>query len=148
MKSRLSSFIFSVLAILVIIAYSPVFAEDKAAVPDAKADVKPAGFTISRFVVATDVQAREPVSVVDTFPASTDKVYCFLEAADVIEETTVECVWYLNNAQMRASTLSLSKGSRWRTYANKTVAGQRGDWRVDLRDAKGTILKSVSFKVE
>lgn len=148
MKLRVISFLLLVFTVVAISGYSPAYADEKMPTAFEKAEVKPALFVVARFVVAKDVQDREPVDATDIFPSATDKVYCFLEAKDIIEETNVECVWYLNGTQMRVSSLTLSKGSRWRTYANKSINGQRGDWKVDLRDANGTVLKSVSFKVE
>jgi len=132
--------------ILVSGGLSPAFSEDKA--PAVKADVKPELFTVVRFVIARDVKDREPVDIVDVLPASTDKAYCFLEVKDVSADTDAEFVWYLGDKEMRTTSVTLKQGPRWRTYANKTINGLRGDWRVDIRDANGTILKSVNFKVE
>ena len=37
-------------------------------------------FTIVRLTVGTGVEKSEPVGTAETFPASTEKVYCFMEA--------------------------------------------------------------------
>jgi hypothetical protein len=39
-------------------------------------------------------------------------------------------------------------GPRWRTYAFKNLWGLKGDWRVEIKDADGNLLKDVKFKVE
>jgi hypothetical protein len=39
-------------------------------------------------------------------------------------------------------------GPRWRTYADKNLYGLKGDWKVEVRDAKGNLIKDVKFKVE
>lgn len=148
MNSRVATSILFILAVLVISGYVPAFADEKLPTVFEKADDKPELFTVARFVVAKDVKNREPVGVSETFPAATGKVYCYLEAAIITEGSNVECIWFYNGAKVRVSSLSLNKGSRWRTYANKTINGQKGDWKVDLRDANGKVLKSVSFKVE
>jgi hypothetical protein len=35
-----------------------------------------------------------------------------------------------------------------RTYANKNLMGLKGDWKVEIRDPGGNVLKDVKFKVE
>ena len=37
-------------------------------------------FSVARLVVAGSIEEREPVGVVNAYSASTEKVYCFLEA--------------------------------------------------------------------
>jgi len=49
-------------------------------------------FTVARMVVAEGVEDREPVGVSETFPASTERVYCFLEATNIADDTEVTFV--------------------------------------------------------
>jgi hypothetical protein len=49
---------------------------------------------------------------------------------------------------MRKIGLSLKAGSRWRTSAHKNLGGLKGDWKVEIKDADGKLLKEVTFKVE
>lgn len=136
------------LAVLAVSGFTPAYSAETTAVAPAKAEAKHELFTVARLVVAKGVQDKEPVDVSDVLPASTDKAYCFLEAKDISEDTEVEFVWYLGTNEMRATKVNLQKGPRWRVYVNKTINGQRGDWRVDLRDANRTVIKSAAFKVE
>jgi len=39
-------------------------------------------------------------------------------------------------------------GSKWRTYAHKNLRGLKGDWKVEIKDANGNLIKDVKFKVE
>lgn len=107
-----------------------------------------AGFAIARLVVGTGVEHREPVGVAESFPASTERVYCFLEATDIIHDTEVSFVWFHGQEELLTCNLPLQQGPRWRTYAFKNLYGQKGEWRVEIRDADGTHLKEVKFKVE
>jgi hypothetical protein len=107
-----------------------------------------AGFTVARFVVGTGVENREPVGVAETFPASTEKVSCFLEATGIAEDTEVSFVWFYGDKEMLKTSLPLKMGSRWRTYATKNLAGMKGDWKVELRDSNGNPLQEIKFKVE
>jgi len=106
------------------------------------------GFIISRMVICGKIADTEPVAIGGTFSAVTEKVYCFLEARNIEEDTTVSFVWYFENQEMARVVLPLTKGKRWRTYSSKKLAGLKGNWRVELHDYSGIVLNSVSFQVE
>lgn len=105
-------------------------------------------FTISRLVVGTGVENLEPVGVAESFSASTEKVYCFLEATGITQDTEVSFVWFHGQNELLKFSLPLKKGPRWRTYAFKNLYGQKGDWKVEIRGAEEKPLKEVKFKVE
>ncbi len=105
-------------------------------------------FTVGRLVVGTGVENREPVGAAETFPATTEKVYCFLEATEISKDTEVSFVWFLGDKEMSKTNLPLTMGPKWRTFANKTVGGMKGDWKVEIRDSGGNLVKEVKFKVE
>jgi hypothetical protein len=107
-----------------------------------------APFSIARLVIAGSVENLEPVGVVDAFAASTEKVYCFLEAKQIKEDTTVRFVWYHGETKTAVVDLPLKKGARWRTYSSKKLGGRTGDWRVEVQDAEGHVLEAVGFAVE
>ena len=106
------------------------------------------GFTIARLVVGTGVENREPVGVAETFPAATEKVYCFLEATEISKDTEVSFVWFHGEKEMLKTNLPLKTGPKWRTFANKNVGGMKGDWKVEIRESGGKLVKDVKFKVE
>jgi hypothetical protein len=122
-----------------------VFAQEKA--KEAAAKEGP-GFTITRLVAGTGVENREPTGVAETFPASTDKIYCFLEATNIAQDTEVSFVWFKGDKELWKMNLPLKKGLKWRTYTSKTVKGLKGDWKVEIKDAAGNAVKDVKFKVE
>jgi hypothetical protein len=99
-------------------------------------------------VAGTGVENSEPVGVAETFPASTEKVCCFLEAADIAKDTEVSFVWSYGEKEMLKTTLPIKAGAKWRTYANKNLRGLKGEWKVEIKDSDGKILKGVKFKVE
>ncbi|NWF92282.1 MAG: DUF2914 domain-containing protein [Syntrophaceae bacterium] len=116
----------------------PVYAQEK----------ETAGFKIARFVVGTGVEDREPVGVAEVFPASTEKVYCFLEATSIEKDTEISFVWFHGQKEMLKFSLPLKMGSRWRTYAHKNLGGLKGEWKVELQGPDRKVLKEVKFKVE
>jgi hypothetical protein len=105
-------------------------------------------FTIARLVVGTGVENREPVGEAETFPATTEKVYCFLEATEISKDTEVSFVWFHGDKEMLKTNLPLKTGPKWRTFADKNVSGMKGDWKVEIRDSGGKLVKEVKFKVE
>ena len=135
----------SMLAFLLIFAVSMtslVFGQDQA---------EPQGapeFSISRIAVAEDIQDREPVGVAETFPASTEKVYCFIEAANISENTEAIFVWYHEGQEMRTFSIPIMQGHRWRAFAYKNLHGETGNWKVEIQDKTGNSIKSITFKVE
>jgi len=107
-----------------------------------------ASLSIARLVVATGVENSEPAGAAETFPASTEKVYCFLEATNIAKDTEVSFVWSYGDKEMLKTILPLKAGPKWRTYANKNLRGLKGDWKVEIKDSEGKVLKGVKFKVE
>ena len=106
------------------------------------------GFTIAKLVIGTGVDKREPVGVAEVFPASAEKVYCFLEATGIAKDTEVSFVWFYGQKEMLKITLPVKMGSRWRTFACKNLRGLKGEWKVEIRDPDGNLLKDIKFKVE
>ena len=44
--------------------------------------------------------------------------------------------------------MNIKQGSRWRTYSSKNLGGLKGEWKVEIQDQNGVILKLAEFKVE
>ena len=124
----------------------PVYAQEKAKEESAPKESTP--FAVKRLVIGTGVENGEPAGVAETFPASTEKVYCFLEATDIAKDTEVSFVWFSGENEMSKFSVPLKEGPRWRTYAYKNLREIKGDWKVEIRDSEGKVVKDVKFKVE
>ncbi len=105
-------------------------------------------FIISRMVISAGVMERTPLDMGTSFPASQEKVYCFLEFKDVEKETTVNVVWTFGQKEMDKIPLTIKPSPRYRTWATKTIYGMKGKWKVDVLDDKGNLLKSTEFIVQ
>ncbi len=105
-------------------------------------------FSVERMVIAGSIEDREPVGVVNTFSSATEKVYCFLKATDIMEDSTISFVWYYEEKEMARVELPLKQGASWRTYSSKKLAGLKGTWQVVLQDDEGAIIRTVEFSVE
>ena len=107
-----------------------------------------AGMVVARRVVGTGVEKGETVGVAEKFSATTEKVYCFLEAKTIPKDTEISFVWIHGQKELLKTTLPLKMGSKWRTYAHKNLRGLKGDWKVEIKNANGNLIKDVKFKVE
>jgi hypothetical protein len=117
-------------------------------VSPSSAQDKPAEFTIARAVVGTGVENLEPVGSAETFSPTTEKVYCFIEATSIATDTEITFVWYYGDKELLKFNTALKAGPKWRTYAHKNLYGHKGDWRVEIKDSAGKVLKEIKFKVE
>lgn len=131
----------AVLAIIAFLYLSICFFSPASAMDDP-------GFIISRMVTCQKVVDKEPVAIAESFSADTEKVYCFLEAVNIEHDTMVSFVWSFEGREMARVSLPLATGKRWRTYASKTIAGLKGNWKVELQESSGIVLNSVSFQVQ
>lgn len=111
-----------ILVLMIIAAWGmilPVYAQEKAKKEGAPKEMAP--FAVKRLVIGTGVENGEPAGVAETFPASTEKVYCFLEATDIAKDTEVSFVWFTGEKELSKFSVPLKEGPRWRTYAYKNL---------------------------
>ena len=104
--------------------------------------------TLTRMEICSKVKDRSPADIDTHFPASQDKVYCFLEFGGAKKETSVDVVWTLGQLEMGRVNLPVRRFPLFRTWANKTIFGMKGDWRVDVLDDKGVLIRTASFTVQ
>ena len=147
MKKHGTGILIIVLTVIAVCAMAlAVYAQEKAKPEGAPKEGAP--FAVKRLVIGTGVENGEPAGVAETFPASTEKVYCFLEATDIAKDTEVSFVWFNGEKELSKFSVPIKEGSRWRTYAYKNLRETKGDWKVEIRDAEGKVVKDVKFKVE
>lgn len=104
---------------------------------------------ITEIVITSKVVKGKPIDSIKRLSSSTDKnLYCFTRTvAPAGTETNIRHVWY--NGAEKAGEFELAiKGEKWRTYSKKLIQkGLAGDWRVEILDSSGTLLKTVKFKM-
>jgi hypothetical protein len=138
-----------VLVLMVIAVWGmilPAYGQEKGKQEGAAKEMAP--FAVKRLVIGTGVENGEPVGAAETFPASTEKVYCFLEATDIAKDIEASFVWFNGDKEMSKFSVPLKMGPRWRTYAYKNLREMKGDWKVEVRDPEGKVVKDIKFKVE
>jgi hypothetical protein len=103
--------------------------------------------TVTRLVVATGVQDREPVGAAEQFSTDVGTLYCFMSVEGHFAGAQLYQVWMHGDQEMARVPLTV-KGPRWRTWSTKTILPSwTGAWSVKVEDAQGTVLKSVDFTV-
>ena len=93
----------------------------------------------------TGVEKSEVTGEGTSFPASVEKIYCWLKVTGG-NEKTVTVKWYYNNIFMSDVALEI-KSNSMRTYSVKTVAGNKGEWRVEVVGPSGSVLQAAAFTV-
>lgn len=124
------------LALFILCAAGPVRAED---------DV----LKITEMAVTTKIVRGNPIDSVHRISsASVKALYCFTRLKSAAGgNTTIHHVWYRDNEKVGDYELPV-KGERWRTYSMKMIEkGWAGDWRVEILDKGGHLLKTVKFRM-
>lgn len=119
-------------------------ATEAAAVPatETATEAAPVAATLDSAAVGTAVENRELVGEGTTFPEG--KVFCWSKIASASAATTIKHVWYNGTEKMLETPLNIPF-TPYRTYSNKNVVP--GNWKVEVVDATGAVLKSIEFTV-
>jgi len=149
MKSTMS---FAAISVLFLALALPAMAEETVtpavnAVSPVAVAIEETGFTLGRFVTCQRIVDREPEGITDSFQEGTIKVYAFLEALDVKNDTPVKIQWLFENKQTAIIELTLGQSKRWRTYSSKRIGIRHGNWEVRLLDSQDNLMKSLTFTV-
>jgi len=95
--------------------------------------------------ITTLVSERAPVDAIQTYPATVEQLYCFTRVVGAPTDTSISHVWYLNGTELARIELPV-RSDNWRTWSVKTIfPGSAGEWKVDILDAEGSLLRSVAF---
>lgn len=98
----------------------------------------------------TPAQAKTPAETQATpaaveFPAGTVWLYCKVSGS---APATIKHAWYFGDKLVRTIELSID-GSPWRTWSNKTIPQEMaGAWKVEIQDAGGAVLKTLTFSIK
>jgi hypothetical protein len=104
---------------------------------------------VTEMAVTTKVVKGNPIDSVRRISSSSVKaLYCFTRiSAPADTDTTIKHVWYRNDEVVSEDTMPV-KGTHWRTYSRQKVEkGVSGEWRCEALDSDGTLMKSVSFRM-
>jgi len=111
--------------------------------------VMAADIKVTEMAVTTKIAKGNPVDSVRRISSSSVKaLFCFTRLIKNGEgDDSIKHVWYKNGQVVGEYELPV-KGNRWRTYSSKAIEkGASGNWRVDVLDKEGAVLKSVNFRI-
>ena len=94
----------------------------------------------------TAVEKNEVVGEGASFAVSTEKVFCWIKVLNA-ENRTLTAKWYLNDVWVSDVPLEISSNAM-RTYSSKTIAGNKGTWKVDIVSDNGDVLQSGTFTTQ
>jgi len=102
--------------------------------------------SISKAVIALNVNDLEPENIADTFPAEVHRLFCFTQIKGATEPAEIQHRWYWKDELMGTVSLPIKPGN-FRTYSSKSIPlGLTGDWRVSVVDPKDeSIIGTVKF---
>lgn len=103
---------------------------------------------VDEMVFCAAVKDRVPVGVADTFPADVYRVFCFTRIVGATDTMSVKHVWYRGDTLVAERRLPV-RSSPWRTWSAQVMREEwRGEWRVEVRTAKGALLASKKLRLE
>ncbi len=123
-------------------------ASDKTAKPKAdEGEATNGDVTVVEGKFGTGVKDRTLVGEATSFKADVGKVYCWTKVEGP-EDSEIKHVWYRGDQKVSEVVLKL-KFKSVRTWSFKTIpADGTGDWKVDVVGPKGSVVKSLTFKIE
>jgi DUF2914 family protein len=107
------------------------------------------GITITELVVTSKIVKGKPVDSIKSLSSNSDKnLYCFSRlVAPEGTDGSIKHLWYKGDEKVAEYTLPV-KGQKWRTYSKKRILkGWSGEWRVEVVDESGKLLKTVKFRM-
>lgn len=107
------------------------------------------GIRITELAVTTKIAKGNPIDLVHRISSSSVKsLYCFTRmTAPPDTDTTISHVWYKDGEKVGEYELPV-KGEKWRTYSKKNIQrGWAGEWRVEVLDSDGNLMKTIKFRM-
>lgn len=112
------------------------------AAPAADASAKPVDVQVLKAVVCQDVKEREPQQ--ELTMAKVGDVIVGWSQVQASDDATITHRW-IHEAETAADVpLQVKGGGPYRTWSRKTI-GDAGNWKFQVLDPKGTVLKEVAF---
>jgi hypothetical protein len=97
-------------------------------------------------VTCLGIENREPVGADDSFPADVGRVWCWSKIKDG-QGTAITHAYYYGDEEKALVELEI-RSPLFRTYSSKRVLPSwTGEWRVDIVDDQGDVLKSLHFTI-
>lgn len=104
---------------------------------------------ITEMAVTTKIVRGNPIDAVRRISSTSVKaLFCFTRIVNPSGiETAVKHAWFKNGQLVSEQELRV-EGEKWRTWSKRPIDKDAvGEWRVETRDSAGTVLKTVTFRI-
>lgn len=131
----------------------PVESRDKTAATAEKAiapilSAAEQSLVVNSIVTSQEVENRNPVGIDSIFSTDQKRVYCVTGIRNLKPEVTVYHKWYYQGKLRVTVPITLGWSHNWRAWSYVTLRpGLSGQWRVEVEDSLGQVLKSLPFTV-
>ena len=99
---------------------------------------------VLEFVLADNIEGREPKSIVENFNQQNQKGFAFARLS-CLKQSTVTFVWLRNGKEQTRFTTTVHTSKKWRTFASSRL--KKGEWVVRLL-ADDKIIAEKSFTIQ
>ncbi len=126
--------------VLMMLVVSPVIAAD---------EVETSTLSVVQIVVAAgfDRESRMPTDVGESFPAGTERLWCYTRITGADAPLDLVHAWY-HEGETRARVVLPVRSSDWRTWSSKRLLPSwTGRWEVKVLDPDGLVLATRSFTI-
>ena len=99
--------------------------------------------------ICKGISNRKPLGVGTVFPNTVDSLYCHTKIENSGSKKEAKHIWYFENQIMTQVRYNVKKSKSYRSWTKKTILPyQVGNWRVDVQDQNGTIIRSKKFRIK
>lgn len=104
--------------------------------------------TVQEIVVCTSVENRQPVGTDSVFTPDVNQLVCYTRLSGDGTQSALSHIWYYMGKEMTRIDLTMN-GTSWRTWSRKNILpAWKGEWRVEVQDAAGTVLGKANFTIQ
>ena len=98
-------------------------------------------------VMCEEIYSNTPKNPTVVFSASDVKAVCFSVFDPVPQKTVIYHNWFFKDKAKSKVKLTL-KSPKWKSISRlKLREREKGPWRVEIRDSKGKILRTLRFSI-
>ncbi len=109
---------------------------------------------LSEILLAEDIESGIPVNPAKDFSHQLGAVFLMTRVEGYVEENSSKLIYHHWKYKQNGKFISVAKvpleikSKSWRTWSRKRVTSNGiGDWKVEILDSDGKILKTVPFRV-
>jgi hypothetical protein len=127
----------------------PTGQSEIAADPPPDATTASSNLSVMQASICSDIKNRMPAGVDTAFSSSVQRVYVWSQIEAKQIPSTIRHIYYFKGQKISDVSLNVP-APYWRTWSFKGMANDRyrGEWRVDIASAGGTVLRRLYFEVK